>query len=360
MSEHPTTDETRKIADHLLWLETFRQAPELVREIRQRFSQPNFHAQIGGELLEIGVGGPIDDVAPIDDVILGTVIHGTGRTVGQTKAALTPNPAFATFDALLDAVNYSNNVGRNGPVCIYSTGQTCLNADKRLWLDETGLHAHPAQAAAQTHTTINNIVSIKGRKLVERIAWRRAGKQLGEAEAIASQHAASRLGARVDAQADPSIQKANEQFEAKGRKPLDERRAFPRVLELRHARLRLGDPWRGGPGIAIGRAVGPAGIDPSGRCLRPHPRVDDQQRRRNRPHGHAAERRHGAAGCAGTAGTPARTAQARREQGAVHDRLSPGECRRCSRSRSRSATTGSRSRSAGRSIITGDAESSRA
>ena len=33
-------------------------APELVREVRSRFSAPNFHAQIGGELLELGVGGP--------------------------------------------------------------------------------------------------------------------------------------------------------------------------------------------------------------------------------------------------------------------------------------------------------------
>jgi hypothetical protein len=111
-----STDEARTISERLHWLETLRQAPELVHEVRQRFSLPNFHVQIGSDLLAAAVGGPIDDVAPIDDVILGTVVHGTGRTVGQTKASLTPNPSFATFDALLEAVNYSNNVGRNGPV----------------------------------------------------------------------------------------------------------------------------------------------------------------------------------------------------------------------------------------------------
>ena len=350
LSAHPTTDETRKIADHLVWLETARQAPELVREIRQRFSMPNFHAQLGGELLGMGVGGPIDDVAPVDDVILGTVIHGTGHTVGQTKASLTPNPAFATFDALLDAVNDSNNVGRNGPVCIYSTGRTCLSANKRFWLDEAGLHAHPAQAAAEAHTTINNIVSIKGRKFVEKIAWRKAGKQLGQAEAIASQHAASRLGARVNAQADPLIQKANEQFEAKGRKPLDEHRGVSPRIEFRHARRRPGDPWRGGPGIAIGCALGPAGTDPSGRCLPPHPRVDDQQHRGNRPHGHAAERRYGAADPAGSVGTPARTTPSPTRTRSRLRSSFPRRMRGYNRSRSRSATADSRSRSAGRSI----------
>jgi hypothetical protein len=231
-SNPATTDETHKIAENLHWLETLRQAPELVREVRRRFSQPNFHVQIGSDLLAAGVGGPIDDVAPIDDVILNTVVHGTGHTVGQTKAALEPTADFAVFDAVLAAVNTSNNVGRNGPVCIYSTGETWLSADKRFWIDAAGLHAHPAQAAAEVHTTINDIVSIKGRRFVEKIAWRRAGKQLGEAEAIAGQHAAGRLSARVDLQADPLLQKANENFEVKLRKPLEERRAFSQALSF--------------------------------------------------------------------------------------------------------------------------------
>ena len=270
------------------------------------------------------MGGPIDDVAPIDDVILGTVIHGTGRTVGQTKASLTPNPAFATFDALLDAVNYSNNVGRNGPVCIYSTGQTCLDADKRFWLDETGLHAHPAQAAAQAHTTINNIVSIKGRKLVERIAWRKAGKQLGQAEAIASQHATCRLGARVDAQADPSIQKANEQFAEKVRKPLDERRGFPRGLSFDTLATAL--EIHGAEALESQLAAPSAPPEltrPADVSLRIHEsminnfaetvltgmRLNDDMVQR------AAH---------GPAGTHTRATQTRPEPGAVHDRLSPG------------------------------------
>ena len=90
LGAHPTTDETRKIANHLVWLETARQAPELVREVRGRFAAPNFHAQIGGELIGIGVGGCVDEVAPVDDCILGTTIHGTGHTVGKTTAALPP------------------------------------------------------------------------------------------------------------------------------------------------------------------------------------------------------------------------------------------------------------------------------
>ncbi len=183
-------------------------------------------------MIGLAVGGPIDDTASIQDCILGTAINGMGHTVGQTTTSLKADPAYAMFDAISDAVNYSNNVGRNGPVCIYSTSRTWLGSDKRLWLDEAGVHALTAATTAQAQTTITNIVSIKGRQIVERIAWRRAEQQLGEAEAIASQHAAARFAARVDARAEPLLQQANEQYAAKVRGPLEDRRAFPRHLDF--------------------------------------------------------------------------------------------------------------------------------
>ena len=234
--ENPTTEKTRALADDVLWLQMAQQGKPAVDEVKGYFDAPNFQVHIGKELIDLGIGGPVDEVAPIDDFILGTTVHGTGRTVGQTRAELNvdPNTAanFATFDAVLQAVNHSNNVGRNGPVCIYTTGETCLAACKRFWIDAAGVHVYPAAATAQTCTNINNIVSIKGRQLVEKIAWKRAGKQKGEAEAIASQHATARLGARVNAQADPPVQNANERYQVKVVKPLEERRAFPRALHF--------------------------------------------------------------------------------------------------------------------------------
>ena len=232
----PTTEKTRAIADNILWLQMARQKTLALDEMNGAFDAPNLQVHIGKELIDLGVGGPVDEVAPIDDVILGTTVHGTGHTVGQTRAELNVDPNiaanFATFDAVLQAVNHSNNVGRNGPVCIYTTGETCLAACKRFWIDAAGVHVYPAAASAQACTNINNIVSIKGRKLVERIAWKRAGQQKGEAEAVASQHAAARVGARVNAQADPPVQNANERYQAKVVKPLEERRAFPRALHF--------------------------------------------------------------------------------------------------------------------------------
>ena len=231
----PTTEKTRTIADNVLWLQMARQGNAAVAQAKNGFAAPNLQVHIGKELIDLGVGGPVDEIAPIDDVILGTTVHGTGRTIGQTHAELSvdPNTAanFASFDAVLQAVNHSNSVGRNGPVCIYTTGETCLAACKRFWIDAAGVHVYPAAATAQTCTNINNIVSIKGRALVEKIAWKRAGKQKGEAEAIASQHAAARVE-RASMLSDPPVQNANERYQAKVVKPLEERRAFPRALHF--------------------------------------------------------------------------------------------------------------------------------
>ncbi len=176
LGQTPTTETTRAVADTVLWLQMARQKTKAVDEVKGAFDAPNLQVHIGKELIDMGVGGPVDETAPIDDVILGTTVHGTGRTVGQTRAELNvdPNTAanFATFDAVLNAVNHSNNVGRNGPVCIYTTGETSLAACKRFWIDATGVHVYPTCASAQTCTNINNIVSIKGRQLVEKIAWK--------------------------------------------------------------------------------------------------------------------------------------------------------------------------------------------
>lgn len=236
LGPNPTMGQANDVANHVLWLDRFRQAPELVKEARGRFSMPNFGMRIGKQVLDLGIGGPVDDVAPIDDVILGTAIHGTGHTVGQTRAALDADPdtaaKFATFDAVTHAVNYSNNVGRNGPVCIYTTGQTTLDAWKRLWIDAAGVHDLPAVTSARTCTSINDIVSIKGRRMVEKIAWRRAGQQKCEAEAIAGQHAECRFAARVDAQADPQVADASQRYQTKIHAPLDEHRAFPQSLKF--------------------------------------------------------------------------------------------------------------------------------
>lgn len=226
----PTTDGTQDIVDSLAWIENARQVPGLVQAVRAQFSRPNFIAHIGGPVLSVGIASPVDETEPIDDVILKTVIHGTGRTVGQTDVRLVPDPCSGVFDAVLLATNSSQNVGYHKPVCIYTCGTTGIGGCKRFWIDALGLHAYPAVSDVRTHSTITDIKAINGSQLIERFAWRRATKQEPMADAIASSHAQQRVNRRIDDQAVTAIEQANANYEAKVRRPMENRMVFPQQL----------------------------------------------------------------------------------------------------------------------------------
>jgi hypothetical protein len=227
---HPTTETLDQIAELTAWLDNAKQVPELVQSVRACFGRPNFHTRIGGTVLAAGVGGPVDETEPISDVILGTFVQGTGRTIGRTESRLVPNSDCGVFDAVLLATNYSTSVGSHAPVCIYSNGTSGIGACKRFWVDEAGLHAYPAVSQVQTNSQITDIRDQKGRGLVEKIAWKKALKQESLADAIASQHAAARVNARVDEEAAEPLEKAATNYQTKIRGPLADRLAFPRRL----------------------------------------------------------------------------------------------------------------------------------
>jgi hypothetical protein len=226
----PTTEATQRIAEDLAWLETRRQAPELVAEVRALFTASNFQFEVNGQIVDLGVAGPVDEVAPIDDCILGTTIHGVGHTVGHSNARLAADPALGAFDVLLQAVNCSRNTGYHRPVCIQSSGTSTLSACKRFWIDSQGLHALPSVACVQVSSCISDIRATNGKQFIERIAWRKALKQEPQADAIAASHGECRLNERVDAQAVTTLDRANADYETKVHKPLSERRAFPRQI----------------------------------------------------------------------------------------------------------------------------------
>jgi hypothetical protein len=231
-AKQATPDLAADIGEDLARLEAVGQAAELRQVAIGSYRMPNLVLNIGGSLASAGVAGPVDQIAPVDDCILGTTIHGTGHTVGQKSAVLVPSAEFAVFDTVLLAVNNSQSVGRNGPVCIYSTATTRIGSAKRLWLTVDGLSNYPAVTNAITNSQINQIQSINGRQLVERIAQRRADRQHGEADAIASEHAAERTNRRVDEEGDASLARVNDKYRTQVRQPCQDRSVFPQDVRF--------------------------------------------------------------------------------------------------------------------------------
>jgi hypothetical protein len=226
----PTTENTLGISESLRWLQIRQQAPELVKAVQQRFNRPNMYGEASAEFVQAAVGDPVDDNAGICDCILGTSLSGSGHTVGHTTAELIPDDNMGVFNTLLFATTYSATVGSHPPVCIFSTGTTCIGACKRVWINEYGIFSCPAASNAVTQTCINDIQA--RRKIVEHAAWKRAGQQKSTAECIASQHAEVRVNKRVDEKAAEQLDKAQENYLKKYRNPLVDHKLFPEQLKI--------------------------------------------------------------------------------------------------------------------------------
>ena len=229
-AKRPSDETVRNVNLILDWLDQVGQAPWLVSAVRQRLSHPNLFVEVSGSLVSSRVGGPVRDTSPIVDCILGTEIHGTGHTTGELAAELVPSADRALIDVLFQGEVASDTVGYNGPATIFSTGITSLAARKRLILDGEQFSTLPTASSAATSTEINDIQTRCG--LIERLAWKRAGKQKSEAEYIASRHAEERFNQRMDQEADPMVARANANFLQKFRAPLVHRNLLPALFRL--------------------------------------------------------------------------------------------------------------------------------
>jgi hypothetical protein len=226
----PSTEDALGISESIRWLKNARQAPELIEAIQQKFRYPNLYADVSAEFVNAGLGDTVNETTDIRDCIMGTDIHGTGCTLGKTTSELFPDTEHAVVDMLLSATTNTQTVGYHGPVCIYSNGITHIGACKRIWVDEYGVFSYPAVSNAVTQNCIADIQA--NRKLVERIAWKKAGQQMGSAEYIAARHAEQRANSRVDSKAAESIDKANQDYNKKYRGPLVDHKLFPEKLQL--------------------------------------------------------------------------------------------------------------------------------
>ncbi len=213
------------------WLRRHGQAADLASAVSRRFNRPNLYASVSERFLAAGIENDVNRVQGVTDVILGTQIQGTAHTTGRTRVNVVPNDRSAQFDVLLSGQAASNNVGHNGPVTIYSTGLTTISGRKVLVMNEDGLYGYGASANCATSTNIYSIQA--GCGLIEKIAWKQAGRQKSQAEAIASSHAAGRVAGQMDAEAADLIADTNSRYAERVKRPLASRGGFPQKLEFR-------------------------------------------------------------------------------------------------------------------------------
>jgi hypothetical protein len=136
----------------------------------------------------------------------------------------------------LDGTAYSRTRGYNGPVRINSSGRTTFWAYQHVTLTNDDFITSPGVADADTRTQIRSIQKTGGKfghRLIERIAWKRAGQQKRQAERIASSHARDRVLNEFEENVVRDLAAARLRYEAQVVAPLVRRGVTPEYLQMR-------------------------------------------------------------------------------------------------------------------------------
>jgi len=173
-------------------------------------------------------------VMPVDEVVLGTRVRGSGHTRGNVRLDFVPSPDRAAFDLVFVATNIANTRGSQGPVTVNSRGVTNLGARRRFFLDEFTASASPVQASADTDTTVTGMAinSRFGKRLIQKIASRKMAETMPQAEAIAEGRARDRLRKQFQEQTEPALAQFRDQFQEKVRGPLEKQGFYPEMLHM--------------------------------------------------------------------------------------------------------------------------------
>jgi len=212
------------------------QAGSIVAAVRGAMAQPNIHLEVHENLLAGSVNRPIDQIMPVDDVVLGTRIRGSGRTTGNVRLDFVPSADRAVFDLVLDAQNVSNTHGSQGPVTVHTRGVTEIDASRRIFIagDGGSVTSSPVQASASADTHVTGIGVNKrfGKRLIRRIASRKVAETKPRAEAIAEAKARERVRRQFSEQTDPAVAQIGEQIRTRLRGPLEARGLYPEMFHM--------------------------------------------------------------------------------------------------------------------------------
>ncbi len=210
------------------------QAPGVVSRVRGAVNRPNLYLDVDESLLGRAVNRVVDEHSPINDVVLGTRVRGTGHTLGLVRLDFVPASDRAIVDIALDATNHSSTQGTQGPVTVHTLGTTKVDASKRIMIDDERVVGLPVEAHASTNTRTAGIGVNKrfGKRLIRKIASRKIAEMRPQAEAIAEGRARDRVRHQFDTQTAGALAKAQADYQAKFRRPLMDRGWYPEMLHL--------------------------------------------------------------------------------------------------------------------------------
>jgi hypothetical protein len=221
-SEEPTMETTRQIGTALGTIEFLGQAPEEVKVIRAAYSQPNIVADVTTAALN-ELAGPVCQIRPVRECILGATIRGTAITNGLVTFQPREARNLIELDMYLNGVINSRTVGYKKPVKIHATGFTNYWASKHLLISDDQFTTAGLTVDAQTRTRVHSVQKTGGKfgkRIIEKIAWKKVRESKPQSERIAARKAEVKIAHEFDDQVVTALTNGRVSYEEKLRAPL--------------------------------------------------------------------------------------------------------------------------------------------
>ena len=162
----------------------------------------------------------------IQEFMLGTRTSGTASTRGRVTAQLIPSAEQAVLEIrLIGTTRCDDNVGERRAVTIYTATGAQIDARKRIVIDGSGVHALPSVANCSAQVQINDIAA--QRRIVERLAWRRANRMHGQIEEAAAASVRTRTERQLDQEMADMLAQANKVVREDLNAPVLKHEEFP-------------------------------------------------------------------------------------------------------------------------------------
>lgn len=228
----PSTRNAAEVAAQLDWLVQLGQVPTLASTIRGAHSMPNLKIRVSENLLTRRFAQDVTEPTPVSENILGTHVTGTAVTSGKVTTDVVTNHDSARIDIIFRGVTETQSIGRQKPVTVRSTSITALEARKPLYVYRDRITSGPAKAYGNTSTTIHSITPDRhlGRRLIERVAWKRAAEQKSQAESIASARTARRLEGQIESKTQELLTRAQQTLREQLTGPVNRRGLIPEAI----------------------------------------------------------------------------------------------------------------------------------
>ena len=157
----------------------------------------------------------IDRRGRVDKVVLGTHAVGESHTQGAISVVLIPDRDDASFDLRFQGRTHTRTVGVHGPALIYSHTDTDFVCTRPVSFDPTqGFVAGTSTIVANTRLVYDGFGSSRrlGRRLISRVAERRAGESQEQARQIASRDNEQELLSAFDKRLNAQLAAMNQQL----------------------------------------------------------------------------------------------------------------------------------------------------